>query len=137
MPFELFMSHIWYLQDMDTFKKVMLTNMTKQSANKIYAFSHGSRPVGKIRQLMYIYLLEKKEFRKTPNVSFFRFLLQVGFSICIIFMHVLLWLTATLADFVDLSNPFGAALNGGAATSVEPLKPPLQYIGKFYKGSTI
>ena len=41
----------------------MLTNMTQQSTNQIYAFFHGSRPVGQIRQINYIDLLEKN-FRK-------------------------------------------------------------------------
>ena len=56
------MSHIWHVQDLDAFKLVILTNMTWQSTNQIYAFCHGSRPVWQIRQIRqisYIYLLEK------------------------------------------------------------------------------
>ena len=32
-PFELFMSHTWHVQELDTFKYVMLTNITWQSTN--------------------------------------------------------------------------------------------------------
>ena len=37
----------------------MLTNMTEQSTNQMKAFLHGSRPVGQIKQISYISLLEK------------------------------------------------------------------------------
>ena len=44
---------------------------------------------------------------------------------------------ATLADFLEISKALDGSLgpiSGGAATSTEPLQPPLQYIGKLYKG---
>ena len=58
------------------------------------------------------------------------------FQFCTICMHVLLCMIATaLVDFLDLANPFDAPIGvGRTTTSMEPLKPPLQYIGKLYKG---
>ena len=44
---------------------------------------------------------------------------------------------ATLADFLEISKALDSSLDpvyGGPPTSAEPLQPPLQYIGKLYKG---
>ena len=44
---------------------------------------------------------------------------------------------ATLADFLEISKALDSSLDpvyGGPPTSAEALQPPLQYIGKLYKG---
>ena len=51
--FQLFMTHIWHVQDLNTFKQVMFT------IHQSDLCFLGSRPVGQIRQISYNCLLEK------------------------------------------------------------------------------